>query len=218
MNSQTSTDPTTSLRIDLLGDPALDRPLSTTTMAPAVPLPDEFVALFLTIETLRTSPHGFVIQFVATQKGAGTSTIAAGFAHAAAQAYRRPVLLITATAPFGAIDPLPTDTASLFHAPIEPPLAGLADTLTPALDDRLAELRRQYHAVVIDCPALGEAPHAIAMARHCDGTALIAAAARTSARDMIAARDTITRVGGQVLGAIFNRERSYRPAWLGGRG
>ncbi|MDD2860892.1 MAG: hypothetical protein PHI71_07465, partial [Acidiphilium sp.] len=59
---------------------------------------------------------------------------------------------------------------------------------------------------------------AVTIARHCDGTALIAAAARSSAREMLAARDAITQVGGQILGAVFNRERSYRPRWLGGQG
>jgi ATPases involved in chromosome partitioning len=205
---------------DHLGDSTTARPLTTTTAIHTEPLPYGFIALFQTIETLRVPDRSFIIQFVAPHPGAGTSTVAAGFAIAAAQSYRRPVLLVDAGAPYvaGPLEPVPTDTAYLMKSTLRPRSEPFIDPAETSLENRLADLRRHYHAIVIDCPALGRSAEAVTIARHCDGTALIAAAARSSAREMLAARDAITQVGGQILGAVFNRERSYRPRWLGGQG
>jgi Mrp family chromosome partitioning ATPase len=221
MNSHISPDQAKNPVLDHAHDPVAARPLTTATAIHTEPLPYGFIALFQTIETLRLPDHSFVIQFVAPHPGAGTSTIASGFAIAAAQSYRRPVLLIdagSAHAATGPIEPVPTDTAYLFKSAIQRAPHHFTDPAAISLEQRLADLRRDYHAIVIDCPALGRSPEAITIARHCDGTALIAAAAQSSPRDMLAAREAITAVGGQVLGAVFNRERSYRPRWLGGRG
>lgn len=221
MNSHISPDHAKPQFFDPAPDPAIARPLTTATAIHTEPLPYGFIALFQTIETLRIPDRSFVIQFVAPHPGAGTTTIAAGFALAAAQSYRRPVLLIDAGAAHtatGPIEPVPTETAFLFAATIRREPHHFSDPLAMSLNERLADLRRDYHAIVVDCPALGRSPEAVTIARHCDGTALVAAATQSSARDVMAARDAITLVGGQVLGAVFNRERSYRPRWLGGRG
>ncbi|MCW8308619.1 hypothetical protein AruPA_16405 [Acidiphilium sp. PA] len=221
MNSYTAPEHAKPQFFDPAPEPTIARPLTTATAVHTEPLPYGFIALFQTIETLRIPDRSFVLQFVAPHPGAGTSTIAAGFARAAAQSYRRPVLLIDAGAAHaatGPIEPIPTETAFLFAATIRRTPHHFPDPAAISLEERLADLRREYHAIVIDCPALGDSPEAITIARHCDGTALIAAAARSAARDVMAARDAITLVGGQVLGVVFNRERSYRPRWLGGRG
>jgi Mrp family chromosome partitioning ATPase len=220
MNSHISPDRAKNSLLDRTADPAIARPLTTTTAIHTEPLPYGFIALFQTVETLRLPDRSFVIQFVAAHAGAGTTTIAAGFAAAAAQSYRRPVLLVdagSADAATGPLEPVPTATPYLYTAAIQRAPQHFTNPTAISLEERLTELRRHYHAIVIDCSALGRSAAAITIARHCDGTALVAAAAKSSARDLIAARDAINQVGGQVLGAVFNRERSYRPRWLGGK-
>lgn len=226
MNRRTTTEPTKSLFRNPLIAEAAGRALSVPSLVPEPSvLPEEFITLFHTVETLRLSDHSFILQFVAPRPGAGTTTIATGFARAAAQAYQRPVLFIDAgshQSTADRTDPAATDIAWLSYLAWSAPAPSgaqnaLALTAAGNIPDRLTALRRQYHAVIIDCPALSASPEAVTIARHCDGAALVAAAIRSSPRDMIAARDTITRVGGQVLGAVFNRERSYRPRWLGAK-
>lgn len=184
-------------------------------------VPYGFLEMVQTIETLREPDCGFVLQFTAAHAGAGTSMVASGFAKAAAQSYRRPVLYVDAalivdlTRPF---DIVPGGSGCLFLAVAGAISRDATHIEEMSLNARIGLLRQDFHAVVIDCPALGTGAAAITLARHCDGTALVAAAARTGARDMMAARESIVRVGGQVIGAVFNRARSYRPRWLGGPG
>lgn len=184
----------------------------------ATPIPNALIDLFQAIETLRAPERGFLLQFVAPHAGAGTTTIAAGFARAAALSYRRPILLIDAMPSSASAPTVPTftGTAGLFRAawpemPAKPGVRGIVPMPANEISELLDVWRHSHHAVVLDCPALDVSSQAITLARYCDGTALVATAIHTAPRAMIAARDGIIRAGGQVLGAVFNRERSYLP-------
>lgn len=199
------------------------------------PPPPGFVVLFQTIEALQTLDRSFVIQFVAAETKSGTSTIAAGFARAAAAAYRRPVLLIDAClcppmARSSQVDAqrvgalldsgmsqseilacaVSTDMPHLFRAKLTGAHYAGQPLYGPDVQYLFDQLRETYYAVVIDCPAIDDTPEAFTIARFCDGTALVAAASTSTPNDTIVARDLILQVGGQVLGLVFNREQNSR--------
>lgn len=194
-----------------------------------------FVALFQAVDALRAGDRAFVLQFTAAHSGAGTTTLASGFAAAAAAVSRQPVLYIdVGSQPRADIQAPRMDLLTTFRA-----LLPLSAAMTPArgannlfwarlhseqdaggpLDGEeirqlLTLLREMHPVVVLDCPPLDASSQAVAFARHCDGTVLVAAAERSSRNQILAARQQIERSGGQIVGAAFNRQRSYLPRWL----
>jgi Mrp family chromosome partitioning ATPase len=194
-----------------------------------------FVALFQAVDALRAGDRAFVLQFTAAHEGAGTTTLASGFAAAAAAVSRQPVLYVDVNAQ-ARPDAQNTrmDLLSTFRA-----LLPLSAAMTPArgannlfwarlhsehdaggpLDGEeirqlLTLLREMHPVVVLDCPPLDTSSQAVAFARHCDGTVLVVAAEASSKNQILAARQQIERSGGQIVGAVFNRQRSYLPRWL----
>lgn len=200
-------------------------------------LPIEFVRLFHAIEALRTPEpsagieQGMVVQFIAAEPGAGTSTIAAGYARVAASERGRPVLLVDcaggenrgqrpslaesfgnqrlASQAMQAVEGVPNLVLARFSAELHP----LLDIGGAQIGPLLAALKREFSLVVLDCPAATVAD-AAALARHADGTVLVAAAGRSRADSVRAARTEIERLGGQIVGCVFNHARRPLPRWL----
>ena len=194
--------------------------------------PDEFVRLFFAIEARRVAeqgragePDGLVVQFIAAEPGAGTSTIAAGYARVAAAERLQPVLYVDCRGtdcpnaacdrpsliesflgdcrPNQAVAPVegvPNLVRARFSADIHPML----DIGGAQIGPLLRALRRDFSVIVLDCPP----------ASHADGTVLGAAARATRAPDLRAARETIEQLEGQVIGVVFNRARRAVPRWL----
>ena len=73
----------------------------------------------------------------------------------------------------------------------------------------LSMLRERYSMVVLDSPPISEGVSALAVTRHCDGTVLVLRAEKTPARTVHEVQDAIERVGGQVVGTVFNRVRRH---------
>ena len=195
--------------------------------------PAEFVRLFYAIEAARVGEQdGMVVQFIAAEPGAGTSTIAAGYARVAAAERCQPVLFIDCggapAAPGGRpsliesflgdcrpsqavapVDGAPNLLRARFSAEIHP----LLDIGGAQIGPLLRALRRDFSVIVLDCPPATSAD-AAALARHADGTVLVAAAGASRAPDLRAARETIEQFEGQVIGVVFNRVRRAVPRWL----
>jgi Mrp family chromosome partitioning ATPase len=68
-------------------------------------------------------------------------------------------------------------------------------------------LREHFSFIVLDCPPVSRGIETLSLARHCDGTILVVQADRTPARSVDKARDSIDRMGGQVVGTVFNQFR-----------
>jgi hypothetical protein len=79
-----------------------------------------------------------------------------------------------------------------------------------AMADLMHCLRSHFSLVVLDCPAISRGIRALSLARHCDGTLLVVQAARTRMRSVEDACDRVNRLGGQVVGTVFNQFRPTR--------
>lgn len=200
-----------------------------------------FVQLYYAIEARRTSSVPLVVQFTSAAAGSGASTIASGYARVAAENCAKPVLYVDCNPRVRAKsratlsdDPRPT----LFD--VYRGERTLSESLAPAVDSRnllwarlasgarpilwfggdrmqglLDMLRTTYPLIVLDTPPTEE-PESAAISRYCDGTVLVVAAGRTKQPQIESARLLLERFGGQMVGLVLNRERSFLPRWMGG--
>ena len=200
-----------------------------------------FVQLYYAIEARRTSAMPLVVQFISPKAGAGSSTVASGYARVAADDCAQPVLYIDCNASEakprrGVSEPQPLtlfdalrrglplddairpvrDSNNLLWArlgPGERPLLALGgDRLQSMLD----MLRANHPVIVLDTPP-SDAPESAAVSRYCDGSVLVVAAGKTKQWEIEAAKSLLERLGGQTVGVVLNRERSVMPRWLGRR-
>jgi hypothetical protein len=78
----------------------------------------------------------------------------------------------------------------------------------------LEQLRREYRYILIDCPSLREAEHAVILAPLVDGVVLVVEANRTQKDQFLYAERTIENAGGRILGHVLNKRTYVIPAWL----
>lgn len=192
-----------------------------------------FGALFHAIESLRTDDRAVVLQFVGADAACRTDRIASGLARTARQAIdpagggrEGPILYVDATGrlpPAGA-DLLaclrrgedflhaaaPTDDLGIAWAGFGRAVALAGDEVRRMLD----AIRTRFALAVIDCGPAAEGRFVPPLARHCDGTVLVAEADRTRTASIAAARTAIERAGGRLLGAVMNGGAVRMPRWL----
>lgn len=191
----------------------------------------EFMRLYLAIDALRMQDRPFVLQFVAASSGEGTSTIAAQFARTAAFERKRPVLLVDCS-DCGGERALPglieacRESRSLLELTESTNQFGyrnlrLSESRYPMLQldagefqQAMGRVRNEFPITVLDCAAIGRDPQSAALGRFCDGTVLVVCAEAALPHEAQKARDDIARHGGQLLGVVFNRWRSYIPEAL----
>jgi Mrp family chromosome partitioning ATPase len=196
----------------------------------------ELIRLFHATNAMNAEFRPFVLQFVASTPGEGTSTMAAGYAMIAAAERAKSVLLVdcrAAPADSDFYNEPPTlirafKETRATDAAIQPipalnglAVARLARSPNPLLEIDGAELRmlfdvtkRRYPIIVLDCPAASVAPDSLALTQYADGTVLVVRAESTRRPVIAATKEAIDRFGGQVIGAVFNRRRMYIPGWL----
>lgn len=187
--------------------------------------------LFSRVESQRADFMPLLLQFVAPNRGSGTSTVCSGFAVACAMASHRPVLLLGTTAPEGTRSVLGTlseqrglheciapvqDVPQLYRASLS---TGAQQTLqhTPThdLEAVLNLFRERFAAVIIDAPALEGSSDALVLSRHCDGTVVVVRAEHTTRPSVRKALQDLERHGAEVLGTVLNERRSHLPGWMG---
>jgi Mrp family chromosome partitioning ATPase len=78
----------------------------------------------------------------------------------------------------------------------------------------LEKLRREYRYILIDCPSLREAEHAVILAPLVDGVVLVVEANRTQKDQFLYAERTIENAGGRILGHVLNKRSYVIPEWL----
>ena len=210
-------------------------PFSSCEFAPeavARPMVDLFQAVELAAYTVERS---FVIQFLAPHRVAGTTTVASGFARAAAASLRRPVLYVDATPAGVAVlgegqeTLLSAHRKGLWLSTVTRPWenspwlswACLIQPLRPTLPIPLEEVETvlrlaqdAFGLVVVDSASLEELPQSAALARVCDGTVMVLDMRKSRRRQAAGACEAVRRLGGQVIGATVNRYRPVLPRWL----
>jgi hypothetical protein len=204
----------------------------------SVPRVPQFVQLFHAINALNTNDRPFILQFVASVHGEGTSTIATSFvevvagspsakrallvdcnpdAEAPARAKSLVPSLIDAFHEFGSVD------VAIKWARGSPGvgLTRLSSGNDSLLNISAGDLRQLFDLVmqsfpiiVFDCPPAKEAPESLALARYCDGTVLVVRAESTPRPIVAATKQAVERFGGQIIGVVFNQCSTYIPIWL----
>jgi len=194
---------------------------------PFEPDPD-LVKLFHAVDAMRAENAPYLLQFVASTPGEGTTTLAGGFAAVASLQYRAPVLLLDCGVGTGPslVDALATNgtiEAAIERVPGFPhlhrALLRSAANRRPGLDgvdlcSVTVLLRERFSVVVLDCPAATVASESLALSRLCDGTVLVVRADHARRQTVRWTRESIDRFGGTVLGAVVNARRMYLPRWL----
>lgn len=185
-------------------------------------------ALVARIEHAVAPARGRVIQFVAGQSGAGTSTMAA--AYAAVHAARAPgsVLLLSVvhagTGQAGALSTLlQSETArapaagadGVCRLQVQGPVDGSGGEAGLLRDPQCWErLRGRYRLVVLDMPSAATSPAGLLLAGLSDGVVVVVEAERSRAP---AVKELMRRLrAGQanVLGTVLNKRRQHLPARL----
>jgi len=87
-------------------------------------------------------------------------------------------------------------------------------TIQTRLANYLEQLRRQYRYILIDCPSLREADHAVVLAPLVDGIVLVVEANRTQKEQFLYAERAIEYAGGRILGHVLNKRTYVIPGWL----
>ena len=169
------------------------------------------------------------VLFVAAARGDGTSTAAFNFAASLAQDSDLRVLFINAdlrepahngTEANGSMH---WDTAAAVGAQqgnlhIMPGGRGYADPAvlfqSKRFENFMSDIVRHYNYVVIDGPALDEAPESVALTTKVDGVILVVDARHTRRKIALHAKRRIEEVGGKLLGIVLNRRTFYIPTWL----
>lgn len=193
----------------------------------------EIVRLHYAIEALRLEGRPAVLQFIAAGRGEGCSLIARLYARAAA--CDSPVLLVRCDAgeevgrdlsllqDGGSLDDLllpDAEYGNLAHAVLDCSGAGAAGARAgigaAAMRQVFERLTERFRTVVLDCPPVVDAPASLVLARCCDGTVLVTAAGQTRLSALSSTRQQIERGGGQIVGAVVNRQPPL-PGWLARR-
>jgi Mrp family chromosome partitioning ATPase len=188
----------------------------------------EFVKLFHAVDAARSGQQPYVLQFVAATSGEGTSTVASGFAVAAALEYHSPVLILDCSPGSGPSVITALAESGSIEAAVEavPGVRRLHRARLGCLPQRplnldgadmrvlLSILKESFSVIVLDCPAVGVPGDALALTRHCDGTVLVVRAERVRRQSVQWARQEIERFGGALIGAVVNARRKYVPEWL----
>ncbi len=200
----------------------------------------EYTRLFHAINSLNEHNKPFQLQLLASVHGEGTSSIAAALATVATREIGSRVLLLDC-------NPVPDTASLLeppvpflldefrisgtIEAALQQPeaelglrLARLSGKPDGILGASPAELQRLFDAlhesfatVVLDCPPASTNPISLALSRYCDGTVLVVRAETTSRRTIADTKRAVERFGGQIVGVVFNRQRTYLPGWLSRR-
>jgi capsular exopolysaccharide synthesis family protein len=196
----------------------------------------EMYSLYKVIDAMLPDTSKRVLQFIGSRPGEGTSTVVREFARIAAERIGASVLLMDAdryqgtqsqfysiASQFSWINVLQDsgDLGRAIHRVGESELyvspACNSSVPTPELfnsprfEGFWGNLKTRFDLVLIDSPPLTTSPDALALASKVDGVILVVEAEKTKWRTARYVRERIERVGGNILGIVFNKRRYYIP-------
>ncbi len=218
---------------DLLTVPQSDKAVQELVL---VDMEEELLGLYKNIEILLPHSSKKVIQFIGSKQGEGASTIVREFARVAATRIGMSVLLLDAdrlqpsqhlhfkvTSGYTWQEAIRDGESpekvlhrvgetSLFLGP-----SANTNAYTPEIFDspRFAgfweTLWQQFDLILVDSPPLGSSPDGLAIAPRVSGVVLVVEAEKTRWQIVRNSKERITKVGGNVLGIVFNKRRYYIP-------
>jgi protein-tyrosine kinase len=220
-------------------------PVVTVTPVPPVPrahelnLEPEMTALYQTINSRLPDLNHKVIQFMASRRGEGTSTIIRELAKVITTVMGRSVLLLDVDRRngnlrtfFDCAPPPELDEVVKGILPVDQAICRIEDTslfvsplfqhsvLTPqklgseATDDLWEQLRARFEYVLIDSPPVTASSDGLAIVRKVDGVVFVVEAEKTRWPVAVASKEKILSHGGNILGMVFNKRRYYIPEFI----
>ncbi len=201
-----------------------------------VEMGQEMLSLHKVIDTMLPERGNRVLQFIGSRPGEGTSTIAREFARIAAERIGRSVLLMDAdrfqgtqsefysvASKYGWVNVLQESgdigcavyrvgASDLFISPAANSSVSTPELFnSPRFEEFWKNLKLKFDFVLIDSPPLTTSPDALAIASKVDGVILVLEAEKTKWQTASHVKEQIERVGGKILGVVFNKRRYYIP-------
>jgi Mrp family chromosome partitioning ATPase len=196
---------------------------------------DEMLSLFKIVETLLTYGQSKIVQFIGTRVGEGTSTIVREFARVTADLIGHTVLLLDADRhqpsqdhffscgnDLSWIDALKSEEfdaeafhrvgqSKLFVSPSCNSAVSTPEIFNSKFESMCQNMRTKFDLILIDSAPLTISPDGLAIASKVDGVVLVVEAEKTRWQTVRQMRDSISRVGGNILGIVLNKRRYYIP-------
>jgi capsular exopolysaccharide synthesis family protein len=184
-------------------------------------------------------PH--LIAIMGLHRGEGVSAVAANLASVLSRTTDGGVLLVDANlvspsqhklfgleAPAGLADVLsnghicadvicrlPVENLSLLPAGSTNGNGNLAGVVRPSdLANLLKGLKKDYHYVIVDMPAIDEVNWVVRVASLCDGVGLVVEAEKCRLEAVQAAKERLLLSKANILGVVLNKRRFPAPRWL----
>ncbi len=198
-------------------------------------LEDEMLGLYKVIESLLPDRKSKIIQFIGAKVGEGTSTVVREFARVSADMVGDAVLLLDADRhnpcqdrffdirdKFGWLDALRSEEegkeafhrvgeSRLFVSPGCNSAVSTPEIFNSKFDEICQSLRGGFDMILIDSAPMAVSPDGLAIASKVDGIVLVVEAEKTRWQAVKTVRDSILRVGGNILGVVLNKRRYYIP-------
>jgi hypothetical protein len=190
----------------------------------------EWLCMYQAIENSIVNPGNKLIQLIACNSGEGTSTVARGLAKSCADILGKSVVILGDW-----LDDVESEPVVVADLVKTHPLSGISSVpgenyyylATPALKNQdLAVLgwreivrsevitKSKFDLSLVESPALSVSNTGLSIARHADAVILVVEAENTRWPEILAAKENITKVGGNLLGMVLNKRRHYLPSWL----
>ena len=198
-------------------------------------LEDEMLSLYKLIESLLPDHRSKIIQFIGARQGEGTSTIVREFGKVASGLVGHPVLLLDADRhdpcqdnffdiqdKFGWLHSLRSEgsdseafhrvgQSNLFISPGSNSAVSTPEIFNSKFEHLCQDFRGKFDWILIDSAPLVISPDGLAIASRVDGIVLVVEAEKTRWQAVKQMRDSIARVGGNILGVALNKRRYYIP-------
>jgi len=209
---------------------------STSLEAGSLHIDEEMLNLYQGIESLLPHCPRKIVQFIGSQEGEGTSTIAMEFARTAAFKIGKSVLLLDADRVQPSHHhyfPVRLDTGWLESVKSRRGIGGAlyqvqgsgflvssssdggpssSDVfLSASIDSFWNILRHRFDLIIVDSPPLTESSEGLAIAPKVDGVVIVVEAERTRWTVAENVKKRLGKVGGNILGIVFNKRRYYIP-------
>ena len=202
---------------------AIPSPGPLSSMFKELDMEEEMIRLHQRLDALLPGAATRVVQFIASQAGEGTSTVAREFARVSATRFGKLVLLLDCAPGSGyvfddhSLEILPSQVGSgkLHRAPLPAFSAALASNGGgPGSHAFWEALRQRYELVVVDSPPATASADGLAMCRKADGVVLVLEAEGTRWPVAQSVKNAIVRSGGKVLGVVLNKRKFYIPRFI----
>ncbi len=198
----------------------------------------EMLSLYKVVVTFLPEVQSRIIQFIGAREGEGTSTIIREFARVSSDLIGHSVLLLDADQHqpsqthffdvpknYGWLDALRSDgnitdachrvgQSKLFVSTSSNSAASTPEIFNDKFDCMCQNLRKNFEVVLIDSAPLTVSPDGLAIASKVDGVILVVEAEKTRWQAVRAARNSISSVGGNILGVVLNKRRYYIPQFI----